>query len=213
MVIKIRRMALLAAALVIGAHTPALAQEGGSVTQVLPIFSQLLSFALPQGFKPVFERADGNSYMRKLVPGGETEGQWTQMISVTGAKGLAGTLSVTPELFLTQIAAGFKRACPDTFSVRRMGTPKIGSQAMVALVGCGTVITSVTPRSQAALIIAIKGSADYYTIEWAERGLASAKALDLGDPKWAGRLASLSPKVCPLLSGEAPPYPNCLDQK
>jgi hypothetical protein len=190
------------------------AQEGGAQTQISPIFSQLVAFATPSGFKTVTEKTNGNSYVHQSVPAGETVDKWTQMISVTGAKGLAGTLSVTPELLLTQIAAGFKRACPDTFSVRRMGTPKIsGQQAIVAVVGCGTVITGITPRSEAALVVVIKGSADYYTIEWAERGPASAKLLDLGDAKWASRLESLSLKVCPLLSGEAAPYPSCLDRK
>jgi hypothetical protein len=81
------------------------------------------------------------------------------------------------------------------------------------VVGCGTVITSITPRSQAALAIVIKGSADYYTVQWAERGPTSAQHLDLDDPKWSDRLKRLSPiKLCPLVPGEAPPYPSCTNQ-
>jgi hypothetical protein len=188
-------------------------EQGSAVPQALPVFGQLVAFAVPAGFKIVTERTEGNRYIREWVPAGETVDRWTEMITVTGAKGLAGNMSVTPELLVTQIAAGFKHACPDTFSAKRMGAPQIsGQQALIVVVGCGTVITSITPRSQAALVVVIKGAADYYTVQWAERGPASGQRLDLGDPKWAERLKRLSPiKVCPLLAGEGPPYPSCID--
>ena len=214
------RIALLSVTLAL--CTRALAQdkveehpgEGASATQASPIFGEVVSFALPQGFKPAFEKTSGNTYVREAVPTGETADQWTQMITVSGARGLAADRSVTPELFVTQIATGFKHACPDTFSARRITAREIsGRQALIVVVGCGTVITSITPRSQAALVVAIKGSADYYTIQWAERGAASTQHLDLDDPKWAGRLNRLSPiKICPLVSGEAPAYPSCTKQ-
>jgi len=221
------RTALLSLALTICIYSSAPAEEkakdkveelrekGYTVTQVSPIFSQLVLFAFPAGFKPAFEKTNGNSYIRESVLDGETVDQWTQMITVTGAKGLATNPNVTPELFVTQIAAGFKRACPETFSAKRMGMIKVsGQDAFAGVASCGTVLTSITPRSETALLIAIRGSADYYTIQWAERGPASGQVLYLGDPKWADRFRKLGPiKVCPIVPGEAPPYPSCVNQK
>jgi hypothetical protein len=191
--------------------------NGNAVTQVSPIFGQLLLLGFPRGFKPAFEKTNGNSYIREAVLDGETVDKWTQMVTVTGAKGLAANASVTPELFVTQIAAGFKRACPETLAVKRLGLVQIsgvsGQDAFAGLVGCGTVLTSITPHSEGALLVAIKGAADYYTIQWAERGPASDR-VDLGDAKWTDRLKALSPiKVCPLVPGEAAPYPSCINQK
>jgi hypothetical protein len=39
------------------------------------------------------------------------------MVTVTGAKGLAANPKVTAESVLVQIALGFKRDCPETFSI------------------------------------------------------------------------------------------------
>ena len=44
-----------------------------------------------------------------------------QMITVTGAKGVAANPEVTPEKFAVSMAAGFKKACPETFAVKPFG--------------------------------------------------------------------------------------------
>ena len=59
-------------------------------------------------------------------------------------------------------------------------------------------------------LIAIKGTADIYTVQWAERGAAADKA-DVANAKWQERLKKLSPlRVCPIVPGEASPYPSCI---
>jgi hypothetical protein len=186
-------------------------EPGSSLTQISPVFSQLVMFSTPKGFKPVFENSNGNRYIRESVLDGETVDEWSQMITVTGAKGLAADPNVTPQLFVTQIGAGFRRACPDTFSAKPLGAAKItGQDAFLAVVGCGTVLAKM--HSEVALIIAIKGSADDYTIQWAERGPASTQPVAIDSDKWIDRLRSLSPiKICPLVPSEAPPYPSCLN--
>ena len=68
---------------------------------------------------------------------------------------------------------------------------------------------SADKRSETALIIAVRGSADVYTIQWAERGPGADKpALD--DAKWRDRLSKLNPIMfCAIVPGEAAPYPSC----
>jgi len=61
------------------------------------------------------------------------------------------------------------------------------------------------------LIVAVKGIADYYTIQWAERTPSSAENLTIDDAKWKGRLDKLTPiRICPIVGGEKAPYPSCL---
>jgi hypothetical protein len=76
-------------------------------------------------------------------------------------------------------------------------------------------VASDGPRhSESALLIGLKGSADYYTIQWAERGPAANQPIAISDQKWTDRFNALSPiRLCARVPGEAPPYPNCLGQK
>jgi hypothetical protein len=193
----------------------ALREQGYSVQMISPIFGQLVMLSLPKGFTTVFENTSGNQYTREAVLDGESVERWSQMITVTGAKGLAANPRVTAQSFVEQIAGGFKNACPDTFSARRLGALKIsGRDAFIAVAGCGTVSSDGSVHSESALLIAIKGTADYYTIQWAERGPASAGPMTLDEPIWKDRFNKLGPiKLCPIKPGEPPPYPSCANQK
>jgi hypothetical protein len=131
------------------------------------------------------------------------------MITVTGAKGLVSNPKVSPETFAASIAGGFKSACPDTFAVKVIGPTRFGDQeAFVAVASCG-VVASADKHSESALIVAVKGSADYYTLQWAERGPGSGKAV-IDEAKWLARLHQLQPiHLCPIVAGEPAPYPSC----
>jgi hypothetical protein len=184
-----------------------------SYTVISPIFGQLVRFSMPSTFAPAsFENTNGPSYIREAVLKGETVKAWTQMITVTGAKDVAGNPKVSPEKFAVSMAAGFKRACPDTFAVKPFGAVKFGDQdGFVAVVGCGKIETSADKHGETALIIAVKGSADYYTIQWAERAPSSAEKPAIDEAKWQERLGKLKPiRFCPIVPGEAMPYPSCV---
>jgi hypothetical protein len=182
---------------------------------ISPIFSQLVMLSFPKGFKTVFENTNGKQYTREAVLEGETVDQWTQMITVTGAKGLAANRNLTAQSFVERIASGFKGACPDTFSAEAVGAMKFsGRDAFVILAGCGSAGSAGPEHSESALLIAIKGAADYYTIQWAERGPASNRPTAFDDAKWTARFKALNPiKICRLVPSEAPLYPSCVNQK
>jgi hypothetical protein len=206
---------LLASAPTASAQSPAAPKPATppSVTVISPIFGQLVRFALPPAFAPVsFEKTNGPSYIREAVLKGETVQAWTQMITVTGAQGTAANPQVTPQSFAVSMAAGFKKACPDTFAVKPFGAAKFGEQdGFIAVVGCGRIETSPDKHGETALIIAVKGNADYYTIQWAERAPSSAEKPLIDDAKWKDRLSKLKPiQFCPIVPGEAMPYPSCV---
>ena len=192
-----------------------LREQGYSVHVISPIFSQLVMFSFPKAFQMVFEQTKGDYYLREAVLEGETVDRWSQMITVSGLKGVAANPNVTPRFFAEGIAAGFKRACPDTFAAKGFGAIKIsGRDAFVALASCGTVQSGANKHSETALVVAIQGTSDLYSIQWAEREAVSSRPMTPDQAKWTDRFNKLGPiKVCPRVSGEAAPYPSCINQK
>jgi hypothetical protein len=137
------------------------------------------------------------------------------MITVTGAKGLSANPNITPEKFLLMIGDSFRKACPETFNGTLLGEVKISGHDGYGLVAsCGTLNTEGKPHSETTLMIAIKGQADYYSVQWAERAAASKTPMAFDEAKWMDRLKKVSPiRLCPIIAGEAPPFPSCADQK
>ena len=202
---------LLASSLLLA--VAAQAQAPQSFRVISPIFGQLVSFAMPSDFTAVFENTKGGHYSREAVLKGETPERWTQMITVTGEKGMTLTPGASPEKFAGAIAGGFKSACPDSFAARPFGALKFGRfEGFGAVIGCGRVDSGPTRHSETALLITLKGTSDYYTIQWAERGPESDEP-PVNDDRWQTRLQQLSPiELCPIVAGEAAPYPSCVNK-
>ena len=176
---------------------------------ISPIFGQLVTFSMPANFVVVAENSTGpNFYIREAVLKGETANRWTQMITVTGKKGLVSSPNATPETFAGSIVGGFRSACPESFAAQGFGPTKFGDQdAYVAVASCGSV--GADRHGETALIVAVKGRADYYTLQWAESTQEGGNpAID--EAKWRDRLRQLQPiRFCPIVPGEAAPYPSC----
>ena len=214
-----RLAAIVALALLSAPALPACAETPaapGSFTVISPVFGQLVRYSIPARFVTVHENTEDNFYIREAVPKGETVSQWTQMITITGSQGMASAANFTPQKLAASIALGFKKACPESFAVKDLGETKFGEQeAYLAVAGCGKVDSSADGHSEMALIAAVKGASDAYTIQWAERtvpGTAAAPAID--EAMWRERLRELMPiRLCAIVPGEAAPYPSCLQQK
>jgi hypothetical protein len=200
--------AALLAALVL--PTAAETERPKALTVISPVFSQLVTFSMPFNFAVVYENTRGAHYTREAVPKGETAERWTQMITITGEKGVSANPTMTPEKFAGGMAAGFKRVCPDSFGAKALGETKFGgANAFAVVVGCG----AITGHSETALIAVVQGSADFYTIQWAERG-ATVIAPPVEDARWTQRLRALQPiALCAIVPGEAAPYPSCIGKK
>lgn len=188
--------------------------QGAKVITVTQIFSQILANVLPEGFEPVIENLKEGFYIQEFVLKGETQNQWTQKITITGSKGLSLNPKVTPEKFVNFVASGIKGVCPQTFSANSFGAGKIdGHDAFGMLTGCGEVPISQGKVSEINLIFSIKGEADYYSIQWAERGFPSSSQIVLDVKSWNQRISKLKPiKLCAIVPGEAKPYPSCTSQ-
>src|SRR5471032_3288825 len=186
-----------------------------SALSITPIFGQLLRVQLPAGYTTVNEDTHGEHYIREAVLDGENVDIWSRMITVTGFKDLASKPQVSPRSFASSIAAGFQRACQASYSAQVIGEGQIdGADMFAAVASCGIASTKNGNRSETALIIALKGSSDYYTIQWAERGAPSATPLVIDVAHWREKYQQLLPiKLCARVAGEAAPYPSCLNQR
>ncbi len=186
-----------------------------SVTVISPVFAQLVRFSMPANFVAASENTEQNFYIREAVPKGETVTAWTQMITVTGSRGMATAANFSPQKLAASIVLGFKKACPESFAVKDLGETKFGAQdGYLAVASCGKVNSSADGHSETALIVAVGGAADAYTIQWAERTPHVSLPPGIDEAIWRRRLAELMPiRLCAIVPGEAAPYPGCLKQK
>lgn len=179
------------------------ADAGPSVTAVTPIFGQVMAITYPSQFKMVNQETKGHYYLQESVKSGETVDQWSEMISLTGRQGAASLPQASAKSFVLNIFKDFQTACPATFSVLELGPRSLdGRESFAAIGSCGAVSTAEeeskhAAHSETALIVGIKGSADIYTIQWAQRGQPSNRPLVLEPGVWADRFKQLEPiHVC-----------------
>ena len=186
-----------------------------SIPAVTPVFSELVRFTPPEGFAIALEDSRDPHYTREMVPEGETSEIWTQMITLKAEKGLSADPKSTPQPYLEKFAGNFRGACPDTFAAKWIGPTTVsGHDAHVAWLSCGTLESGSNARSDSFLIVAIKGTNDFYRILWAEQGPASSQPIVFDELKWGDKLKRLnSIRICAKVPGEAAPYPSCTDQK
>jgi hypothetical protein len=189
------------------------ASQEAVVKTVTPIYSQLLYMGYPRGFKVASENTTSQRYIRESVPEGEDPGAWTQMVTISGVKETASEATISPANYAEHIAGGFRRACSESFSQRKMSEGIVnGYEQYVMVVSCGQSPATSGLTSEAALVIVIKGARDYYTVQWAERGMPSVLPMRIDMAKWVGRYQQLAPvRLCARVAGEKEPYPSCLN--
>lgn len=163
----------------LGASDPGVSAEA-SITNVVPIFSQIVVFKLPTGWKPGNENASQNSYILELIPQGQTVQAWKEMVAVQGFRNLAQNPKATPSAFLSVIAAGLRKVCGEDLIAQSLGDKRIDSHdAHAAIIGCPRLpidaFGAKAGQSEIAYYLAIKGSNDLYVVQRAIRGDAFEK--------------------------------------
>jgi len=186
--------------------------NNATIRWIAPIYGQLLSFSFPREFKSAYAKANGPSYIQESVPEGETVDEWTQMITVTGVKGLASKPDFSPKKFAEDMAGRMKGRCPNSFSAASIFDGKIGGHdAFAAVLSCGTSPLAAG-HNESFLVTVIKGDSDYYTVQWAERAEVSSTPIAIDTARWLERFKKLGPiKLCQIVPGEAAPYSSCVD--
>jgi len=203
-------MKISAVALALILPLPAFAENS---TIIAPVFSQLITGPLPDGFQPAFENADAAGYINESLPKGETLENWTQLITLTAAKGLAVADPPTTALGFAEFLAGkYKAACPDAYVAEQFETPAIkgARESFMGYLSCGAV--NGGPQSESMVFMVMVGAQDIYTLQWAEHDAASETGVAYVAEKWGPRLDIMitATRLCEILPGEAAPYPSCV---
>ena len=170
---------------------------------MVPVYSQVLSFSLPPGFKQGSSQVAGPSFISEWVPENETVDKWTRMITLTGAQGFASHANFSPKKLAEGRASRYKQHCPDSFATSALFDGKISDhEAFIAVVLCGTVALPAGNTSESAVIAEIKGDKDYYSLQRAERETATnaPMAIDVGSR--LAKFKRLEPiRFCPVVPG------------
>ncbi|MDP2063807.1 MAG: hypothetical protein Q8Q63_01960 [Phaeovulum sp.] len=193
-------------------------QAAAQSRAVAPVFGQVVAFDVAAPFGPLaaFENATADSYILEFVPAGDTLEVWSQMLTLTGARGLVGAATTGAEAqalarqFGDALGRGYSAACPETLHAETFEVAAIaGARAVFgAYLGCGTVVG--TDHSEAVVFLVLVGASDIYTLQWAERGPAEAVAPVAAADPWAMRAGVLAAtQLCTPPAGEAAPYPSC----
>ena len=163
----------------VGYLEPAVSADA-SVTNAVPIFSQIVVFRLPAGWKPGHENASPSSYILEFIPQDQTVQVWKEMITVQGFRNLAQNPKATPSAFLSVIAAGLRKICGEELIAHSLGDRKVDSfDAHAAIIGCPRMPVDAfgarAGQSEIAYYVAIKGTNDLYIVQRAVRGDAFSK--------------------------------------
>lgn len=199
-----------ASAAPIPAAAPVTAAPRVSVT---PIYGQLLRMSYPEGFDIVSEQNTAERYIRTAVPRGEHADRWTQQLTVTGTQGMADNPAMTPADFADGLLREFEKSCPASFSGKRLSSGNVnGYEQSVSILNCGTS-SALGSNSEARLLIVLKGTHDYYTIQWAERSAPSSTPMAIDIRKWLGRRQQISPiYLCDRNAGQDAADIDCAGQ-
>jgi hypothetical protein len=187
--------------------------QGHPVRATFPIWAQILAISFPKGFVPVTEKITGPQYLHESVPVGESVDDWSQMITIVGNRGVALQPNVTVDNAVDYFVGVYRKACPDSLASMDLGSGGLDQYGgRVMIVSCGAVAYGKGPHGESMLLIVLRGSEDYYVIQWATRGPPRPTPPELSRGEWEERLQRLKPiKICD--RGEAPPYPSCLSDK
>jgi hypothetical protein len=184
-------------------------RQGTSDTVIIPIFSQLVLFALPDEFRMGAATSRKSHFSQQAVLARESAARWTQMISVSGDEALAFGGRTWPQKMVDDFSARIRKTCPESFAALPLAGVFVGSyDTAVVVAGCGNA--PGRGGSEATMQMVVKGGMDVYTVEWTVRGAASRGPLKLDADEWTDRIRRLAPvRLCAPVANEQPPYPSC----
>lgn len=199
-------MRVIGAVLAAGLALPVAAEE---ITSVARVYDRVVVFPVEAGFVGAFEDEQDGRYLLELVPEGESVEDWSQMITLSGNRGLAVEIP-DPLQMASAIGAGFQQACPDSYQGSDEGAQEVAGAEAAHLVmfSCG----DLGGYAERALILVALSGADVFTLQWAERGPVEDASAQPDPALWLPRGAALlGLRFCPVIDGEEPPYPSCIE--
>ncbi|MFT5395944.1 MAG: hypothetical protein ACI85N_001132 [Gammaproteobacteria bacterium] len=145
-----------------------------SVTAVIPIFSQKISFNLPTDWKTAFQDERSGAFLIEFIPEDEILDNWQKMFTIQGFEQLAD--KTKPIDFLDGLAQRLKESCGQHSIYEQLGDLTVSKhKAFAAIMGCSNSLDAKNSsakkgKSELGYYIAIQGQQDYYLIHKSVRG-------------------------------------------
>ncbi|MCL1051579.1 hypothetical protein L2755_18365 [Shewanella abyssi] len=151
------------------------------ISKRLPIFSQKLSFYLPNGWKLAFSHLEDGMFTAEFLPKNEELRNWASMVCIQGFKGLSD--NIEPVDFLDTMAETYRDSCHGEVLYQRVEDEFInGHQTASAIMGCtrmpnthltelpANVYKELAHLGEIGHYTAVKGEKDLYLIHKSIRG-------------------------------------------
>jgi len=165
------------------------------IPSVVNVFSQVVSYSIPRSFfgenmnPPIsLRQANQKSFLLEIVPHDQTVEDWKEMITVTGARDIAVNTNATPTDMKNFLKSRFEQSCSNSFSYLLL---KENTNDISFVASCG----ESGKQSESTLIKVIRGSKDFYTIQWAFHDKLSSTPIKLNKNEWTKRLDRLNPRT------------------
>lgn len=146
-------------------------------------------FRLP----PAFADSGPGGAIVEFLPEGDSLQDWSQMLTLTAAPGLAGGQDAHAAAvgMAEGLRQGYSNACPGGLGVEDLGSPAMpgAEAAFAAWLGCDEVGDSGFAESMVVLVVVAGGTT--YTAQWAERGPAVDAPPIFNFERWLPRLEAL----------------------
>lgn len=155
--------------------------------KLLPIFSQKLSFFLPNDWKLAYTHLEDGMFSAEFLPQSEGLHNWSSMVCIQGFEGLSA--NIAPEEFLDTMVDTYRESCSGEVIYQRVDDEYInGYQTASAIIGCTQMpnshlnelqidFYSEPPHlSEIGFYTAVSGERDLYLIHKSLRG-AEFKAI------------------------------------
>ena len=157
------------------------AKEAGNpeMASVITLYSNVLRYAYPKHFVPVYQASTQSMFMLEFIPYGEdVRAKWSEMLTIQAFQGKA-LQDLSAKEFANLVAKGIDKACPTDKIYEDLGAIAVeGATSHRVVFGCGKASTGEVTIAQT-----IKRNGDLIMVQFARRADASSKQPQVIDDK------------------------------
>ncbi|MBK6491408.1 MAG: hypothetical protein IPF97_06815 [Sphingomonadales bacterium] len=179
------------------------------VAITVPLFGRIMKFDMIRGFVPAYKAQNARQFIFEFLPDGETFDNWTQMVTVTGAKGPGA--DTRNDLELAAAILGNPAGCAKSPFYRALGSAKTvdGVSQVMVTKGCAATASGAYPgatssRGEQSLILHFRDAQNTYSLQFAVRRSFLNGQPPIADKAAAGTLAQFGRvRLCSTSSTDA----------
>jgi hypothetical protein len=143
------------------------ASEAGTpeMASVITLYSNVLQYAYPKQFVPVYQASTSSMFMLEFIPYGENvRSNWSEMLTIQAFQGKA-LQAISAKEFANRVAEGIDKACPTDKIYEDLGEIAVeGATSHRVVFGCGKASTGEVTIAQT-----IKRNGDLIMVQFARR--------------------------------------------